>query len=102
MSPVHNGKAVVQHVNPSSVPATFHSQEKVGQMSPLEELDGVNMVEPALDTNSPSRSPKVVGKAVEELTGDISGLSREEHAKLKRILHQFSDVISIDDEDLRH
>ena len=49
VSPVHNGKAVVQLVNPSSVPATLHSQEKVGQMSSLmEELDGVNMVEPAL------------------------------------------------------
>ena len=74
VSPVHNGKAVVQLVNPSSVPATLHSQEKVGQMSPLEELDGVNMVEPALDANPPSRSPKVVGKSVEEPMGDISGL----------------------------
>ena len=102
VSPVHNGKAVVQLVNPSSVPATLHSQEKVGQVSPLEELDGVNMVEPALDANPPSRSPKVVGKAVEELMGDVSGLSREEHAKLKRILHQFADVISIGDGDLGH
>ena len=74
VSPVHNGKAVVQLVNPSSVPATLHSQEKVGQMSPLEELDGVNMVEPALDANPPSRSPKFVGKSVEEPMGDISGL----------------------------
>ncbi|KAL5501944.1 hypothetical protein EMCRGX_G008627 [Ephydatia muelleri] len=78
--PVHNGKAVVQLVNPSYVPATLHSQEKVGQMSPLEELD-----EPALDANPPSRSTKVVGKAVEELMGDISGLSREEHARLKNL-----------------
>ena len=69
-------KAVVQLVNPSSVPATLHCEEKVGQVSPLEVLDGVNMVEPALDANPPSRSPKVVGKAVEELMGDISGLSR--------------------------
>ena len=93
---------VVQLVNLSSVPATLHSQEKVGQMSPLEELDGVNMVEPALDTNPPSRFPEAVGKAVKELMSDISGLSREEHAKLKRILHQFSDVISIGDGDLGH
>ena len=89
-------------MSPSSVPATLHCQEKVGQVSPLEVLDGVNMVEPALDANPPSRSPKDVGKAVEELMGDISGLSREEHAKLKRILHQFADVISIGDGDLGH
>ena len=43
-------------------------------MSPLEELNEVNMVEPALDINPPSISPKVVGKAVEELMGDVSGL----------------------------
>ena len=71
-------------------------------MSPLEEQDGDNMVEPALDANPPSRSPEADGNAVEELMGGVTGLSREENAKHKRILHQFSDVISIGDGDLRH
>ena len=36
------------------------------------------MVEPALGTRLPARSTEAIGKAVGELMGDTSGLSREE------------------------
>ncbi|KAL5500047.1 hypothetical protein EMCRGX_G011541 [Ephydatia muelleri] len=94
VSPVHDGKAVVQLVNPSAVPVTLHCKEKVGQVSPWDGREGANMVEPALGTRLPARSTEAIGKAVGELMGDTSGLSREECAKLKTILHHFSDVIS--------
>ena len=100
VSPVHDGKAVVQLVNPSAVPVTLHCKEKVGQVSPWDGREGANMVEPALGTRLPARSTKAIGKAVGELMGDTSGLSREECAKLKTILHHFSDVISVGDGDL--
>ena len=67
VSPVHEGMAVVQLVNPSSVPAILHSRERICRVSLLEELDGVNMVERALDPKPPSRSPEAFGKAVDEL-----------------------------------
>eukprot|EP00731_Ephydatia_muelleri_P034012 Em0044g32a len=97
VSPVHDGKAVVQLVNPSAVPVTLHCKEKVGQVSPWDGREGANMVEPALGTRLPARSTEAIGKAVGELMGDTSGLSREECAKLKTILHHFSDVISVGD-----
>ncbi|KAL5516401.1 hypothetical protein EMCRGX_G001711 [Ephydatia muelleri] len=100
VSPVHDGKAVVQLVNPSAVPVTLHCKEKVGQVSPWDGREGANMVEPALGTRLPARSTEAIGKAVGELMGDTSGLSREECAKLKTILHHFSDVISVGDGDL--
>ena len=100
LSPVHDGKAVVQLVNPSAIPVTLHCKEKVGQVSPWDGREGANMVEPALGTRLPARSTEAIGKAVEELMGDTSGLSREECAKLKAILHHFSDVISVGDGDL--
>lgn len=102
VSPVHGGKAIVQLVNPSAVPITLYCREKIGQVSPWDEKQGANMVKPALGTPLPSRSPEAIGKAVEELMGDTSGLSREECAKLQAILHHFSDVISVGDGDLGH
>eukprot|EP00731_Ephydatia_muelleri_P015653 Em0009g77a len=72
LSPVHDGKAVVQLVNPSAIPVTLHCKEKVGQVSPWDGREGANMVEPALGTRLPARSTEAIGKAVEELMGDTS------------------------------
>ena len=40
LSPVHDGKAVVQLVNPSAIPVTLHCKEKVGQVSPWDGREG--------------------------------------------------------------
>ena len=51
VSPTYNGKTTIQLINPTPVPVTLYSHEKIGKLSLLQEADTVRLVEPSLISN---------------------------------------------------
>ena len=44
VSPTYGGKTTIQLINPTPVPVTLYSQEKIGKLSFLQEADTVRLV----------------------------------------------------------
>ena len=53
------GKTTVQLINPTPVPVTLYSHEKIGKLSLLQEADTVQLVEPSLDEKPTARSEEL-------------------------------------------
>ena len=56
VSPTYGGKTTIQLINPTPVPVTLYSQEKIGKLSFLQEADTVRLVESSLDKKPTVRS----------------------------------------------
>eukprot|EP00731_Ephydatia_muelleri_P023225 Em0015g808a len=100
VSPTYGGKTTIQLINPTPVPVTLYSQEKIGKLSFLQEADTVRLVEPSLDKKPKVRSEEAIRKTIDEMASKVQGLTGGEHTKFRSLLREFADVISVGDGDL--
>eukprot|EP00731_Ephydatia_muelleri_P033154 Em0025g110a len=100
VSPTYGGKTTIQLINPTPVPVTRYSQEKIGKLSFLQEADTVRLVEPSLDKKPKVRSEEAIRKTIDEMASKVQGLTVGEHTKFRSLLREFADVISVGDGDL--
>ena len=100
VSPTYGGKTTIQLINPTPVPVTLYSQEKIGKLSFLQEADTVRLVEPSLDKKPTVRSEEAIRKTIDDMASKVQGLTVGENTKFKSLLREFADVISVGDGDL--
>ena len=100
VSATYGGKTTIQLINPTPVPMTLYSQEKIGKLSFLQEVDTVRLVEPSLDKKPTVRSEEAIRKTIDDMASNVQGLIVGENTKFKSLLREFADVISVGDGDL--
>ena len=86
VSPTYNGKTTIQLINPTPIPVTLYSREKIGKLSLLQEADKVRLVEPSLDKQPTVGSEGTIRKAIDEMVGKVQGQTVREHSKFRRLL----------------
>ena len=100
VSPTYGGKTTIQLINPTPIPVTLYSQEKIGKLSFLQEEDTVRLVEPSLDKKPTVRSEEAIRKTIDDMVSRVQGLTVGENTKFKSLLREFADVISVGGGDL--
>ena len=96
VSPTYGGKTTIQLINPTPVPVTLYSQEKIGKLTFLQEADTVRLVESSLDKKPTVRSEE----AIHDMASKVQGLTVGEYTKFRSLLREFADVIFLGDGDL--
>ena len=81
VSPTYGGKTTIQLINPTPIPVTLYSQEKIGKLSFLQEADTVRLVEPSLDKKPTVRSEEAIRKTIDDMASKVQGLTVGEHTK---------------------
>ena len=95
------GKTRVRMLNPSSAPVTIYQNERVGELYPTttyipESLCTLQQTKPG----QLQRDPAMVRKVVEQLLPDSPDVGQADTDRLRALLHEFSDIISVDASDL--
>ena len=94
-------KTMVRMLNPSFAPVTIYQNERVGELHPIsagkpESLCTIQQTRPG----QPQRDPAMMERAVELLLPDSPELKPADKEKLRVLLYEFSDIISVDNSDL--
>ena len=95
------GKTRVRMLNPSSAPVTIYQNERVGELYPTttyipESLCTIQQTKPG----QLQRDPAMVRKVVEQLLPDSPDVGQADTDRLRTLLNEFSDIISVDASDL--
>eukprot|EP00731_Ephydatia_muelleri_P034851 Em0081g16a len=105
VSPIQSGQIVVQILNPLPFPATLQADEAIGCFCCGAQVDVVSLELVDTDTGVTCSALKThlseeVARAIESMVTRIDELSCADREKLKRLLCEFSDVISVGEKDL--
>eukprot|EP00731_Ephydatia_muelleri_P003528 Em0001g3528a len=105
VSPIQSGQIVVQILNPLPFPATLQADEAIGCFCCGAQVDVVSLEPVDTDTGVTcsalkTHSSEEVARAIESMVTRIDELSCADREKLKRLLCEFSDVISVGEKDL--
>eukprot|EP00731_Ephydatia_muelleri_P003031 Em0001g3031a len=103
--PVRSGQIVVQILNPLPFPATLQADKAIGCFCCGAQVDVVSLEPVDTDTGVTcsalkTHSSEEVARAIESMVTRIDELSCADREKLKRLLCEFSDVISVGEKDL--
>ena len=92
------GTTMVRMLNPSSAPVTIYQNEKAGELHPItgESVCTIQLTK----LRKQCRDPALVEKAIELLLPDSPELKPSDKQKLQELLYNFSDVVSVDANDL--
>ena len=96
------GKTVVQLLNPSPAPVTVQKSTRVGVLRPLTEacVDVCVAKEAIGDVPDNATRRKTTDDVVQHLLSDVQDLDNSDKERLKSLLNEFKDILSIDDDDL--
>ena len=92
---------MVRMLNPSSAPVTIYQNEKAGELHPITDCNSGSLC--TIQQTKPEkqqRNPDMVEKAIEQLLPDSPELKPSDKEKLRGLLYELSDVISVDGSDL--
>ena len=96
------GKTLVQLLNPSPLPVTVQKSTKVGVLRPLAEVcvDVCAAKEAEAGVGLPPSKRRSTDEAIEQLLSDVQDLNHTNRGRLKSLLNEFKEMLSVDDDDL--
>ena len=105
ISPIQSGQIVVQILNPLPFPATLQAEEAIGCFCCGAQVDVVSLEPVDTDTGVTCSAHKThlsedVARAIDSMVTRIDEISCADQEKLKVLLCEFSDVISVGEKDL--
>ena len=94
-------KTLVRILNPSPGPVVIYQNERVGELLPLDQPDSLCTLD-QVSLGPKPQQPKTaqVERAIGQLLTNTAELQHPERERLEALLHEFSDVLSVSDEDL--